>query len=171
VDLTQAIRKATGADYFYSYDISGPKEFNSGPQKNHAKAYLKKTVVTGTVVSVDYDPVDYSNVKASRSYSYMFNYKLVNAFSGQIVSSQNMNVVAQDAVEYNEFAKSFNSNNLNNLFPYHPGQVAPVAQYNPSKWRQLFSANATLKSFEVLKGEANNKAVDLFSNSILTNIK
>lgn len=171
VDLTQAIRKATGADYFYSYDISSPREFNSGPQKNYAKAYLKRTVVSGTVVTVEYDPIDYANIKASRSYSYMFSYKLVNAYTGQIVSSQNMNVAGQDAVEYNEFVKSFNNNNINNLFPYHPGQLAPAAQYNPAKWRQLFSANANLKSFDVLKTEAHNQAINFFSNSILTNIK
>jgi hypothetical protein len=171
VDLIQAIRKATGADYFYSYSVTNPKEYNSGPQKTQSKAYLKETAVSGTVVTVNYKAIDYSNVKANRSYSYMYNYKLINAYTNQIVSSQNVNVIAQDAVEYNEFARSFNSNQMNNLFPYNPQQVAPVAQYNPTKWRQLFSANANLKSFEVLKTEANNQAINLFSNSILTNIK
>ncbi|MGZ3921673.1 MAG: tetratricopeptide repeat protein [Bacteroidia bacterium] len=171
VDMIQAIRKATGADYFYSYDISDHKEFNSGPQKTHSKAFLKETVVSGTVITTNYLPVDYSNVKASRSYSYVYNYKLINAYTNQIVSSQNLNVVAQDAIEYNEFARNFNSNNINNLFPYNPNQTPVLAQYNASKWRQLFTANANLKSFDVLKTEANNQAINLFSNSVLTNIK
>jgi len=170
VDLIQAVRKATGADYFYSYDISNRKEFNSGPQKSNSKAYLKVTTVTGTVVTTSYNQVDYSNIKANRSYSYQYNYKLINAYTNQIVSSQTQNVVAKDAIEYNEFARNFKGN-LNNLFPYNPEQTAPVAQYNPSSWRKLFSANSTLKTFDELKEEANNQAVKLFQNSVTTNIK
>ncbi|MCW3076470.1 MAG: hypothetical protein JWO32_1079 [Bacteroidetes bacterium] len=170
VDMIQAIRKATGADYFYTYDISNKKEYNSGAQKSFAKAFLKESIVSGTVVTTEYKPVDYTNIKASRSYSYQYNYKLINAYTNQIVSSQSQNVIAQDAIEFNEFAKSFGGN-INNLFPYNPQQTAVVAQYNASKWRQLFSSNVTLKTFDVLKAEANNHAVTLFSNSILTNIK
>lgn len=171
VDLIQAIRKATGADYFYTYDVSNPKEYNSGLQKSSAKAYLKTTSKTGTVVVVNYEAVDYNNVKANRSYSYQYTYKLINAFNSQIISSQTQNVIANDVIEYNEFARNFANNNLNNLFPYNPNQTAPVAQYNPSNWRKLFSANKTLKAAEVLKSEANDKAITLFSNSVLTNIK
>ncbi|MBA3663576.1 MAG: hypothetical protein H0W61_05125 [Bacteroidetes bacterium] len=171
VDLIQAVRKATGADYFYTYDISNSKEFNSGLQRMSQKAFLKETVISGTVVTVDYKPIDYSNIKASRSFSFNYNYKLINAYTNQIVSSQNQNVTAQDGVEYNEFSRNFNQNNLNNLYPYNPQQTSVLAQYNPTKWRQLFSANAVLKTFDVLKSEANDHAVTLFSNSVLTNIK
>lgn len=170
VDLIQAIRKATGADYFYSYDISNAKEFNSGNQKNANKAYLKVSTTSGTIVTTEYKPVDYNNVKASRSYSYQYTYKLTNAYTNQIVSSQNLKVNAQDAVEYNEFVKNFGGN-LNNLFPYNPQQVAQAVQYNPANWRKLFSANSTLKTFDVLKNEAHDQTVNLFSNSVLTNIK
>lgn len=171
VDLIQAIRKATGADYFYSYDISNKKEFNSGLQKSPNTAYLKTSRTTGTVVVVDYQTYGYSNVKANRSYSYQYTYKLINAGTNQIVSSQTQNVTAQDAIEFNEFTKNFGNNNINNLFPYNPAQVSPVNQFNPANWRKLFSANTTLKTFDDLKNEANNQAVNLFSSSVLTNIK
>lgn len=170
VDLIQAIRKATGADYFYSFNISNAQEYNSGAQKTYSKAYLKVATITGTVVTTEYHPIDYNNVKANRSYSYQYTYKLTNAYTNQIVSSQSVKVNAQDAVEYNEFTKNFGGN-LNNLFPYNPQQVAPIAQYYPTQWRKLFSANSTLKTFDVLKTEAYDQTVNLFSNSVLTNIK
>jgi hypothetical protein len=171
VDLIQAVRKATGADYFYLYDVSNKKEFNSGPQKSGQTAYLKQTSTSGTVVTVSYQQVGYSNVKLNRSYSYQYHYKLINAFNNQIVSSQTQNVNAQDGVEYNEFNQKFNQNNLNNLFPYNPAQTAPVAQYNPNNWRKLFSANPNLKSFDQLKSEALNQTVNIFTNSVINNIK
>jgi ribosomal protein L22 len=171
LDLIQAVRKATGADFFYLYDVSAKKEFNSGPQKSNQTAYLKQTTTSGTVVTVSYNQVGYSNVKSSRSFSYQYKYKLINAFSNQIISSQTQNVVAQDGVEYNEFSQRFNQNNLNNLFPYNPAATAPVAQYNPGGWRKLFSANTNLKSFDQLKSEALNQTVNLFTGSVSNHIK
>jgi hypothetical protein len=171
IDMIQAIRKATGADYFYSFDVSNKKEFNSGPMKNIAKGFQEvKTRKNDTLIITEYKPFDYYLVKANRSYSYQYNYKLINAYTNQIVSSQSQNFIAQDAVEYNEFAKAFNGN-INSVFPYNPRQTAPVAQYNPSNWRKGFSANSTLKSFDQLKDEVNNKAINMFSSSILSNIK
>ena len=171
VDLIQSIRKATGADYFYAYDINGKKEFNSGPQKSYSKAYQEvKTRKNDTTIITEYKPVEYAIVKANRSFSYTYNYKLINAYSNQIVSSQSQNIISQDGVEYNEFTKAY-SGNINTLFPYNPDQTAPIARFNPGNWRKQFSANTNLKSMEQLKDEANNKAVDYFSNSILNNIK
>jgi hypothetical protein len=171
VDLIQAVRKATGADFFYLYDVSNRKEFNSGPQKSNQTAYLKQTTTSGTVITVSYQPVAYSYIKSSRSYSYQYNYKLINAFTNQIVSSQTQNVIAQDGTEYNEFSQRFNQNNLNNLFPYNPSQTGPAGQYNPNNWRKLFSASTELKSFDQLKSEALNQTVNMFANSINSNIK
>ncbi len=171
VDLIQAIRKATGADYFYSYDVSNKKEFNSGLIKNYAKGFQEiKTVKSETVITTEYKPFDYSVVKANKSYSYQFNYKLINAYSNQIVSSQSQNVTSQDAVEYNEFSRSFNGN-VNTLYPYNPQQTAPIGQFAPYNWRKLFSANSNLKSMDELKNETNNKAINLFSSSIINNVK
>lgn len=171
VDLIQAIRKATGADYFYSYDISNKKELNSGPMKNSYKAFQEvKTRKNDTLIITEYKPMDYSVVKANRSFNYMYTYKLINAYSNQIISSQSQNINAQDAVEYNEFARAFGGN-INSVFPYNPQQTAPAAQFNPNNWRKMFNANTNLKSFDQLKDEANNKTINIFINSIQNNIK
>ncbi len=100
----------------------------------------------------------------------MYSYKLINSYSNQIVSSQSQNISAADAIEYNEFTKSYGGN-INNLYPYNPEQTAPAARYNPSNWRKQFSANSNLKSFDQLRQEANNKTVDLFSKSVQNNMK
>ncbi|MEO6306027.1 MAG: hypothetical protein ABIP51_22965 [Bacteroidia bacterium] len=171
VDLIQAIRKATGADYFYTYAVSNKKELNTNPSKTSYTAYNQiNTIKSLTLTITEYQPVNYNLVKGSRSYSYDYKYKIINAFSNQIVSSQTQNIISQDAMQYNEFQKAFNGN-VNNLFPYNPQQTAPTAQYNPRDWRGLFTAKSTLKSFDELKGEANNKAIDFFSSSVINNIK
>lgn len=171
VDLIQAIRKATGADYFYTYDVSNKKEINTGPTKSSYTSYLEvKTRKNDTLVITEYQPVNYSLVKGSRTYSYDYKYKIINAFSNQIVSSQTQNMISQDAMEYNEFTKSFNGN-INNLFPYNPHQTAPAAQYNPRSWRSMFQAKNTLKSFDELKSETNSKAINFFTTSVSNNIK
>jgi hypothetical protein len=170
VDLIQAIRKATGADYFYTFDISGRRESNSGNMKTPGRAFQEVSYKKGEVVVVEYNPVDYSNVKANRSYSYQYTYKLYNAYNNQIVSSQSQNVMAQDAVEYNEFVRPY-SGNINQLYPYNPQQTPLAAQFNASSWRKGFSANSTLKTYEQLKDEANNKTINIFSSSVLNNIK
>lgn len=171
VDLIQAIRKATDADYFYTYDITNKKELNTGPSKSPYIAYNEvKTRINDTLIKTEYKPVNYNLVKGSRTYSYDYKYKIINAFSNQIVSSQTQNMMAQDAMEYNEFAKTFNGN-TNTLFPYNPQQTAPAAQYNPRNWRGMFTAKNTLKSFDDLKDETNNKTVNFFTTSILNGIK
>lgn len=165
VDLIQAIRKATAADYFYVYDVSNKKEYNSGPSKTGARAYHEvKTRINDTTVITEYKPVDYSVVKSQRTFSYDFKYKLINAYTNQIVSSQTQNIRAQDVVEYQEFAKKF-TGNINNLFPYNPKQTPPLGQYNPRSWRNLFSARNTLKTFEELKNDAYNQAINVFVSS------
>lgn len=171
VDLIQAIRKATGADFFYTYDVSNRKELNNGPTKNSYTAYQQvNTIKSLTLTVTEFFPIYYNLVKGSRSYSYDYKYKIINAFSNQIVSSQTQNIISQDAMQYNEFQKSFNGN-INSLYPYNPQQTAPTAQYNPRDWRGLFSAKNTLKSFDELKTDANNKAVDYFISTVTNNIK
>lgn len=172
VDLIQAVRKATGSDYFYSYDVSNKAENNSGPQKQSQKGFQEIKNVSGNppVVTLSYNEFYYNSVKATRSFSYEFKYKLINAYSNQIVASQTQNIVAQDAVEYNEFQKQFNGN-INSLFPYNPQQTNPSAQYNPNGWRNLFSAKSTLKSFDELKNDAYNKTLKAFTGSISNYLK
>jgi hypothetical protein len=171
IDLIQAIRKATGSDYFYVYDVSNKNENNSGPQKQSAKAFQEvKTRKNDTLIITTYNDVYYNTVKANRSYSFEFKYKLINAYSNQIVASQTQNVIANDAIEYNEFSKQFNGN-INTLYPYNPSVTAPIARYNPNAWRGQFSAKSTLKSFDELKNDALNKTINVFTSSISTYIK
>ena len=87
------------------------------------------------MVITEYKPVDYAIVKASRAYSFMYSYKLINSYSNQIISSQSQIIQAQDAIEYNEFARTY-SGNINTLYPYNPDQTLPTARYNPSNWRK-----------------------------------
>lgn len=171
IDLIQAIRKATGADFFYTYDVANKKEFNNGPTKSTYVAYNEvKTRKNDTLVITEYHPLNYNLVKGSRTYSYDFKYKIINAFSNQIVSSQTQNLNSQDSFEYNEFAKTFNGN-INSIYPYNPQQTAVMAQYNPRNWRGKFTAKNTLKSFDDLKDETNTKAINFFTNSVTNNIK
>ncbi len=171
IDLIQAIRKATGTDYFYVFDVSNKQEQNSGLQKQTYKGYQEvKTRINDTLIKTTYNDFGYNKVNANRSFSYEFKYKLINAYSNQIVASQAQNMQTQDAVEYNEFLKANNAN-INSLFPYNPQQTASVSQYNPRNWRALFSANSTLKSMDELKTETHNKTINAFINSISTYIK
>jgi hypothetical protein len=164
LDLVQAIRKATGADYFYVYDVTNRKEYTSGLQRTSARAYQEvKVRKNDTLVVTEYRPLDYNVVKSQRSYSYDFRYKLINAYTNQIVSSNTENIRAQDAVEYQEFTRAFNGN-INNLYPYNPAATAPMARYNPRAWRALFSARNTLKTSEELKSEALNRNLTIFNN-------
>jgi hypothetical protein len=165
VDLVQAIRKATGADYFYVYDVTNKREINSGLNKTVARGYVEvKTRKNDTLVITEYKPFDYNVVRAQRVFSYDFKYKLVNAYTNQIVMSQTQNIRSQDAVEYNEFHKAFNGN-INTLFPYNPQQTARLAQYNPRAWRSQFSARNNLKSFDELRTEVYKQNLALFSNA------
>ena len=165
IDLVQAIRKATGADYFYVYDVLNKKEFDSGFKKSPYKGFKEiKTRKNDTLIITEYKAFDYNLVKSQRSFSYDFKYKLINAYSNQIVASQTQNISSTDALEYQEFARSFNGN-INSLFPYNPQQTALLAQYNVRNWRSLFSARNNLKSFEELKNDTYTKTINIFVSS------
>jgi hypothetical protein len=165
IDLIQAIRKATGADYFYVYDVSNKTEYNSGLNKTAGRGFQEvKTRKNDTLVITEYKPFEYNIVKAQRVFSYDFKYRLINAYSNQIVASQVQTIKSQDAVEYQEFARSFNGN-INTLYPYDPQQTAPLARYNPRNWRGMFSARNNLKTFEELKNDAYNQNINIFTTS------
>ena len=171
IDLIQAIRKATGADYFYTYDVSNKIEYSPDRSKTNYTAYNQiKTVKSPTLTITEYQPISYNLVKASCSYSYDYKYKIINALTNQIVSSQTQNSSSKDALEYNEFVRKFDGS-ISTLFPYNPDQTAILAQYNPKTWRDMFSARTTLKSFDDLKNETNNKTIDYFINTVTNNIK
>ncbi len=165
LDLIQAIRKATAADYFYIFDVSNYKETGYTPSRVVKRGFQQvQTRVNDTTVITEYKAFDYNLVKASRSFSYDFKYKLINAYTNQIVASQTQTMKAEDVVEFQEFAKRFNGN-INTLFPYDPSKTPLIQQGNPGPWRNLFSARNTLKTFEELKANANAQTVNLFINS------
>ena len=171
IDLIQAIRKASGADYFYTYSISNKNELSPNPQRTMSKAYQEvKVKKNDTLTITEYKQIDYYLVKNQRSFSFYLNYKLINAYTNQISSSQSLNIISKDAVEYNEFAKAYNGN-INTLYPYHPQQTPIAARLNAANWRKLFSANTNLKSMDQLKIEAFNQAVNTFTNAILNHVK
>lgn len=164
IDLIQAIRKATSADYFYIFDVANKKEFNSGLNKSPYKGFQQvNTRKNDTLVITEYKAFNYNLVKAQRSFAYDFSYKLINAYSNQIVASQIQSMRAQDAVEYQEFQTAY-SGNINSLFPYNPQQTAATAQYNPVAWRNSFSARNNLKTMDQLKTETLNQNMNVFTN-------
>jgi len=163
VDLIQAIRKATAADYFYTFDVTNKRENNSGLSKKSFTGFQEiKVRKNDTTIITEYKPIDYNLVKAQRAFSYDFNYKLINSKTNQIIVSLSQNIKAQDAVEYQEFQKTISGNN-NSFYPYNPQQTAVAAQYNPRSWRALFNARTNLKSFDDLKNEAFNQTFTLFT--------
>lgn len=165
VDLIQAIRKATAADYFYVFDVTNKREYNSGLAKSVARGYQEvKTRKNDTLIITEYKPFDYNVVKAQRSFAYDFKYKIINAGTNQVVATQIQNVRSQDAIEYQEFQKAFGGN-INTLFPYNPQQTGANLQYNPRSWRNLFSARNNLKLMEELKVDVYNQNNTIFINS------
>ena len=170
-DLTQAIQKATGNDYFCLFEITNARENNPGLNRTSQKAYEEvKITQAGNVVQTQYKPLDYSVVKSSRSFSFLLNLKIIDAKNNQIVSNQSENITASDQIEYNELPKSFNGK-VSNLFPYNP-ETTPIAnRFNPNNWRQNFQKSRNLKSAEELNDEAKNNAVSTFKNNIKTQLR
>jgi hypothetical protein len=168
VDLIQAIRKATGADYFYFYTVNNAKEFDTGLSKTQKKGFQEvRTRKNDTLVIVEYNPFTYNLVKGQRGVSYDYNYRIINSLNSQIVASQTKTMQSTDAIEYQEFNQAFKGN-INNLYPYNPQQTALSAQYNARSWRAAFSARNTLKSMDELKSDVYNQNIKLFINSTST---
>lgn len=164
VDMIQAIRKATGADYFYFYGILNANNYNSGLSKTQYKGFQEvKTRKNDTLVITEYIPFNYYNVKAQSKISYDFQYKLINAYTNQLVSTQVKSVQSSDAIEYQEFQHTFKGN-VNTLYPNNPQQGA-LSNLNARSWRNLFTARNTLKSSEELKADAYSQTVKLFVSS------
>lgn len=176
IDLIQAIRKATGADYFYVFDVSNKKEVEVPQNKASSVCYEKFIVKKDTLFVTEYKPMTYNQVKAKRTYSYDFKYKVIDAITNQVVSSRNENSITTDNIDYYEFVKPTRnfaggftpSYQVNNYFPYNPLLTNPINQYNPSSWRAGFSNRRELKSFSDLKNETDKKVINLFTNTLLS---
>lgn len=171
VDLVQGIRKASGADFFYVFDVTNRGTQFVGPTKTNAQCFQKFSYKAkdGSVIT-EYKPVKYHSVKAKRSFFYNFNYKLVNANTNQVVSFQTLTVSKVDEVEYNEFA-SAPQGNINSYYPYNPAATAPLYQYNPSAWRGLFTANKVVKSEQDLEALVNQEIIKIFSQTLSNYVK
>lgn len=159
VDLIQAIRKATDADYFYLYDVKDIRTNSPAQSRTKSTAWQAVTTKSGTTTVTRYDATTYYIVKGQRSFAYNYNYQLINAYSNQIIEAREQTVMAQDAIEYNE-----GGYNANSLYPYNP-QQAPLIKPNVSAWRSQFSARTELKPYDVLQGEAVNQTIHLFLNT------
>lgn len=160
-DLLQAIRKASGATFFYVFDVTQQTEGTSSPTKRKDICYEKVITKKDTQYITDYKPTVYYQIKAQRSYSYNFNYQVIDAFSNQVIVSKKETLTAQDIVDYYEFA-SPNRVNMANFTPYNPATTPAASQYNPSGWRNSFNNRKELRSISDLKNDVNQKAIHAF---------
>ncbi len=165
VDLIQAIRKATGADFFYVFDVANKREQTTNPPKGTAIGYEKVITKKDTVFITDYKATTYNQITAQRSYSYDFKYKVIDALSNQVITSRSENCVGQDNINYNEFARPVTSS-VDRFFPYNPLVTPFFNQYNPNNWRNAFSGRKELKAFADLRIVADNNAINLFGNTL-----
>jgi len=171
VDLIQAIRKASGADFFYVFDVVNRRSQVVGPTKANGKCFQKVTYKKNdTTIITEYRATDYFQVKSKRTYSYDFKYKLVNALTNQIVTFQTLTISKFNEVEYNEFT-SAPKGSLDDYWPYNPQATSPLAQYNPKNWRLLFTANKVLKTEQELENNANDEAIKVFSQTLSNYLK
>jgi len=171
VDLIQGIRKASGADFFYVFNVTNKSTQVSGPQKTLSKCFQRFTFKGNNgIFMTDYKATDYYEVRSKRTFSYSFNYKLVNALTNQIVTFQTVTVSKVDEVDYNEFAYA-PAGNLNDYTPYNPLTVGLLNQYNPTAWRNLFTANKTLKTEQELETSVNQETIKLFSQTLSNYVK
>jgi hypothetical protein len=177
IDLIQAIKKATGADFFYVFDISNKKEIETPATRGTAICFEKIVTRRDTIFITEYRPQQYNQVKGKRNYEYEFKYKLIDANTNQVVTSRSELCNGVDEIDYYEFVRGrktgnqpdFNMN-VSNYFPYNPGITMPVNQYNPNNWRGAFNNRKELKSFSDLKNLADNKALNVFSNTLINYI-
>lgn len=165
LDLTKAIHKATGTDFFYVFEIVNKKEITYGPTKTKKVAYEKTRIKKDTIFVIEYKPIDYFEVKAERVYGYDFKYQLIDAFTNQILISKTENCLGSDKLLYREFAKPI-LNSIDNFFPYNPASTPTVNQVNPNSWRSEFKNARDLKSITLLKQEADEKALKSFKHTL-----
>lgn len=171
IDLIQGIRKASGADFFYVFDVTNKRSQLSGPSKAPAKCYQKVVYKKNdTTYITEYRPTDYYQVKSKRTYAYDFTYKLVNAVTNQIVSFQSTTISKYDEVEYNEFMGAPKAS-IDDYYPYNPQITAPINQFNPKNWRKLFTANKTVKTEQELEASAHQETIKLFTQTLNNYVK
>ncbi len=171
VDLLQGIRKATGVNYYYIYDVSNIQVNEPKSRPVQQIAFQQVTEKRNNVMVTECVKVPYQESKLSRNYSYEFKYRLINANSNQLVFTNTENCSGKDAVEYAEFSNNqINTNNLSSIYPYDPCTTPAVNQFNPNQWRKKFSEKRELKNTQSLKKDADAKAISLFNSTLNSNL-
>ena len=155
------------------FDVTSKKEKETPITRSSSICYEKIVTRRDTILVTEFRPQPYNQVKGRRVYSFDFKFKLIDANTNQLVTSQSQTCDGIDNIDYNEFTRGRNlpngttvNFNAYNFFPYNPGITMPMNQYNPSSWRSGFNSRKELKSFSELKKSANNKAVDVFYNTL-----
>ncbi len=164
-DLIQAIRKATGADFFYVFDVLNKKEKTTIPSKGTSVCYEKIVTKKDTVYITEYKATSYNQIKSQKLYSYDFKYKLIDALTNQVITSKSESIVSNDNIDYYEFVKP-PGQSTDKFFPYNPLQTPVFSQYNPSTWRVGFNNRKELKDISELKKVADDKVLGLFDYTL-----
>jgi len=163
IDLLQGIKKATGVSFYFIYDISNVQVNEPKSRPIQQTAFQQVTEKRNEVLVTECLKIPYSEFKISKSYSYDFKYKLLNAENNQLVLTNTESCVGRDMVEYYEFSGGTNIiNSMNKIFPYDPCTTPQINQYNPNQWRKKFSEKRELQSVTTLKKEADAKSISSF---------
>ena len=108
------------------------------PSVKHQCAAIETTTrKNDTLVITEYNPIAYNLVRGQRlAFSYDFKYRIINAYTNQIIDQRTNTVRSMDAIEFQEFITRC-AGSINSLFPYNPQQTAlPLARYNPVRLAQ-----------------------------------
>ena len=163
IDLLQGIKKATGVNYYFIYDISNVQINEPKTRPVQQTAYQQVTEKRNEVLVTECVKIPFSENKISKTYSYDFKYKLLNAENNQIILTNTESCAGRDMVEYNEFpGGTINTSNINKIFPYDPCTTPQINQYNPNQWRKKFSLKRELQSVNALKKDADAKSISSF---------
>ena len=164
-ELLAAIRKATGADLFYIFDVSAINEKNSGETRNSGRGYYEVKIKKDSVTTItEYKPVDYVNVYADRFYGYTFMYKIINAKTNQVVTSKSTPLQSSDFIDYNAFSGRLNPN-VSTTFPYNPAEDGK-RNVDINQWRSKFNNKKTLSSMETLLNNVYQSNVKIMQGTV-----
>lgn len=164
-ELLSAIRKATGADLFYIFDVSNINEKNSGESRNSSRAYYEVKIKKDSVTTItEYKPVDYVSVYADRHYGYTFMYKIINAKTNQVITTKAQPLQASDVIDYNAFSGRINPN-VNSTFPYNPTEDGK-RNIDINLWRTKFNGKKTLSSMETLLNNVYQSNIKIMQGTV-----
>jgi hypothetical protein len=163
------LRKATGSEYFFSYQIRNKIAEFIGPKKETYQCHRKGNIVGGVTV---YWPLPYNSITKERRYSYEFKYKLIRTNNFQTLRSESRTIFKSDRVNYNEFTDIFpQKSEMVNYFPYNPNNTPASQQFDPSAWRSLFTSRREVNSEKFLEDQANEEVIRFFKDLLISNTK